>query len=200
MARIIVLNIIKAQSSTRTNRTSAQLMVLLVVLLAMAVPAQAEDPADDPLEPLGFFIGTWTGQEKASFGDGEGGRSYERAIGERYLLGRNKSVFPPQEGLPEGDIHEDWTFFSYDSGRGTFVVRQLNSEGYINTFVLEDKTTMPKTMRFVLVDSENGPPGIKGHLAFERISNDEFTEEFKLIMPGSDRELLFRNRWIRVTD
>ena len=93
------------------------------------------------------MIGAWTGEESATFGDGRGERTYELVLQDRYLLGRNRSVFPSPDGLPDGDDHEDWTVVSYDNDRDKYVLGQFNSEGFVNTFVLDDASTPPASSR-----------------------------------------------------
>ena len=95
-------------------------------------------------------------------------------------------------------IHDDWTVFSYDSARETFVLRQFNSEGFVNTFVLQDPSTLPDRMVFVLVASENAS-GARGSLTYARQRDDTFEEVFELTMPGVDSPITIRNRWRRAT-
>ena len=163
--------------------------------LTVAMGAQT---AADHWQPFQFFAGEWRGEESASFGDGRGERTYEFIVQGRFLLGQNHSVFPPQDGLPDGDIHDDWTVFSYDSARETFVLRQFNSEGFVNTFVLQDPSTLPDRMVFVLVASENAS-GARGSLTYARQRDDTFEEVFELTMPGVDSPITIRNRWRRAT-
>jgi hypothetical protein len=75
--------------------------------------------------PFEYFIGSWTGEESASFGAGRGERVYRFILQGRYLISQNVSRFPPQESRPQGETHEDWTIFSYDSVRKTYIIRQL---------------------------------------------------------------------------
>ena len=117
-------------------------ILTLLLFACLAVPAAAQQAGTpDRWSAFEYFIGAWTGEESATFGDGRGERTYELVLQDRYLLGRNRSVFPSQDGLPDGDDHEDWTVVSYDNDRDTYVLRQFNSEGFVNTFVLDDAST-----------------------------------------------------------
>ena len=89
--------------------------LLFASIAVSAAGQQAGTP--DRWSAFEFFIGAWTGEESATFGDGRGRRTYELVLQDRYLLSRNRSVFPPQDGLPDGDDHEDWTVVSYDDDR-----------------------------------------------------------------------------------
>jgi len=176
------------------------LTLLTAVLTYAAQPEQNEkDEKADPLEPLAFLVGEWRGLEEARFGKGAGEREYRFILNGRYLLSQNASAFEPQEGLPEGDRHEDWTIFSYDQGRHTVVIRQFNSEGFVNRFVLDASSEMPTKMVFLSEASENSPPGLRARLTYEKVSDDELHETFELAMPGEDFGVLVRNRWTRVS-
>lgn len=171
--------------------------VAITLAVAVVLPAAQPEPTERTLEPLAFLVGEWRGEEDARFGRGEGEREYRFILNERYLLSQNLSRFEPQEDLPEGDRHEDWTFFSYDDNRETFVVRQFNSEGFVNRFVLDPSSTVPETMVFVSEASENAPPGLRARLTYEKVSDDELQETFELAMPGEDFSVVTRNRWTR---
>ena len=172
------------------------LLTLSLSVIALAV-ATAEQAADqDRWRAFEYLVGSWTANESASFGEGRGERSYEFVLQDRYLLGRNHSVFPPQDGLPEGDVHDDWTMFSYDADRGTYIVRQFNSEGFVNTFALQDPSTLPQRAVFVLEASENAS-GARGSLTYERRGEDAFDEGFEVTLPGAAEAIVIRNRWTR---
>ena len=162
-----------------------------------SLAAQGPDTATS-MAALEYFVGSWTGQESASIGTGRGQRTYERVLQGTYLLSRNRSLFDPQQGLPEGDDHEDWTWFSYDSERGTYIVRQFNSEGFVNQFTLEQDSD-PARMTFNLEAAENAR-GATGHLTFRIIDDDTFEETFEFAWPDSDQRFTVSNRWTRVEE
>ncbi len=172
-------------------------VLTLVLFLGAAGFADAQPGgATDRWSAFQFLLGSWTGEEFASFGEGRGERTYELVLQNRYLLGRNRSVFPPQKGLPDGDVHEDWTLFSFDSDRGATVLRQFNSEGYVNTFVLDVNPALPDRMVFILEHSENAR-GTRATLTLTRIDADTFEEVFDLTLPGATESVTIRNRWTR---
>ncbi len=163
-------------------------------------PLAAQEPdTTAQVAALDFFVGSWSGEESASIGTGQGARTYEIVLQGTYLLGRNRSLFVPQEGLPDGDDHEDWTWFSYDGERGTYVVRQFNSEGYVNRFVMEEGSTVPDRMTFVLEAAENARGGT-GRLTYRIIDADTFDESFEFAWPDSDQRFTVSNRWTRVEE
>ena len=143
-----------------------------------------------------FFAGAWVGEESATFGEGRGERTYELVLQDAYLLSRNRSVFPPHEGLPEGDVHDDWTVLSFDRDRDTYVLRQFNSEGYVNTFVLDAASSPPEHLIFVLDESENAR-GTRATLTPTRMDANAFEEVFDLTLPGATDSITIRSRWTR---
>ena len=172
-------------------------IVTTLLFVSIAASASGQQPdSPDRWSAFEFFIGAWTGEETATFGDGSGERTYELVLQDRYLLGRNRSVFPPQDGLPDGDDHEDWTVFSYDNDRDTYVLRQFNSEGFVNTFYLDDPSTLRERLVFVLEASENAP-GTRATLTIDRIDDRTFEEVFDLTMPGAASGITIRGRWTR---
>lgn len=173
-------------------------VAISVLSVLVTVLTQASQPeTDNPLETLAFLVGEWHGEEDASFGKGKGEREYRFIMDGRYLLSQNVSTFEPQERLPEGDRHEDWTIFSYDRGRRTFVLRQFNSEGFVNRFVLDASSLTPEKMVFLSEASENAPPGLRARLTYEKVSDDELHETFELATPGEDFDVMIRNHWKR---
>ena len=105
-------------------------------------------------------------------------------------------MFLPQEGLPDGDVHEDWTVFSFDSARETWVLRQFNSEGYVNTFVLDAASAPPERLVFVLEASENAP-GAQATLTLTRTAPDAFEEVFEVKLPAWEEAVTIRGSWRR---
>lgn len=126
--------------------------ILALALLAGASLPAAGQTVPEPAErwaAFEFFAGEWTGVESATFGEGRGERTYELVLQDAYFLSRNRSVFPPQESLPDGDVHDDWSVFSFDADRDTYLLRQFNSEGFVNTFVLDPSSSPPEHLVFV---------------------------------------------------
>jgi hypothetical protein len=44
-------------------------------------------------------------------------RTYEFVLGSRFVHERNVSTYPPQEKNKSGEVHEHWSFLSYDRAR-----------------------------------------------------------------------------------
>ncbi|MXW71385.1 MAG: hypothetical protein F4Y71_03135 [Acidobacteria bacterium] len=179
----------------------ATFTLLLIVSAALPATGQTRPPGQNWGESerwaaFEFFAGEWVGEETATFGEGRGERTYELVLQDAYLLSRNRSVFPPHDGLPEGDVHDDWTVMSFDRDRDTYVLRQFNSEGYVNTFVLDAASSPPERMIFVLEESENAR-GTRATLTLTQIDANAFEEVFDLTLPGATESITIRSRWTR---
>ena len=110
---------------------SGRLISALAVLALVATSSAAQTPAKkpSPWDPMRFFVGSWSG-----VGDGQPGtstveREYSFALNDRFLEVRNKSTYLPQETNPQGEVHEDRGFMSWDRGRRRFVLRQFHVDG-----------------------------------------------------------------------
>src|SRR5262249_33801455 len=131
---------------------------LLLALLPCA-PTQAQTTQQpDVWEPLKYFVGSWEGAAKGQPGNGKVEREYQFVLNGKYLQAKNKSVYPPQEKNPKGEVHEDWGLFSYDRGRKQFVLRQFHVEGFVNQYALDRAASNDKTLVFVTESIENIPP------------------------------------------
>ncbi len=165
----------------------------LVMALSLGVPLLGQEKTggrsglpEDPWSALRFFVGSWEGTGQGDPGTSVVEFNAEFVLQGQYLFTKTKAVFDPQEKNPKGETHEDWGVFSYDSGRKKFVLRQFNSEGFVNQYVLEEISSDGKTMVFTTEHVENGPPGLRARSTYKILSDDEFTETFELAFPGKD--------------
>jgi hypothetical protein len=172
-------------------------MIRLILLLPATVWAQTSPPID-VWEPFQFFVGKWIGEETGKAGIGEGERSYELVLGGKYLHFKNKSTFKPQEQNPKGEVHEDWTFYSYDRFRKTFIMRQFNIEGLVNQFVLDSLSTDGKTLVFISEQVENGPAGFRARMTYNITDAHAFVETFELAPPEKEFTVYLKNSWKRI--
>ncbi|MFQ5986316.1 MAG: hypothetical protein ACE5KQ_03055 [Thermoplasmata archaeon] len=102
---------------------------------------------------------------------------------------RNRSRYEPQEKNPEGEVHEDWGFISYDKIRDTFVLREFHVEGYVNQYRLDSVSEDGSTLVFLTESLENVPDGWRGRETFRFSGPDEFQNVFELARPGEDFEV-----------
>lgn len=90
--------------------------------------------------PLKFMLGSWTGKGGGEPGQGNFERSYNFIFGHRFIEVKNKSVYPPSKDYPEGEVHEDLGYISFDKLRNTFELAPPNKE-----FEVYSKVTLHKT-------------------------------------------------------
>jgi len=169
---------------------------LIAVIFALAGhTVSAQSPQWRCLDDVRFLIGNWTGHETGVAGIGHGTREYQYILDGKYIYATNTSRFEPQERNPSGEVHSDWQFLSCDSVRSKTVLRQFNSEGYVNQYTLERPAE--NVLLFNSEALENSPEGTRARLTITLITKDEFEELFELAFPGQDYMEFLRNHWTR---
>jgi hypothetical protein len=177
---VIVLALIGALSSAAATTTAAQ-----------------SEPVASRLSPLDGLIGRWAGTSEGQPGTGSTEREYSRLFGSRFVKGRNRTVYKPQEKNPKGETHEDFGVFSFDRARNRMVLRQFHSEGFVNHYVADSSGT-PGALVFTTEAIENIPPGFRARETYRFLGPDEFEEVFELAEPGKEFELYSRTRLKRM--
>jgi hypothetical protein len=168
------------------------------LLLASTGPGKSQEkPMSDPWEPIRFMAGQWEGTAEGKAGSGRVERTYAFVLKERYLHERNVSTYTPQEKNKAGEVHEHWSFFSYDRFRKKLVLRQFHQEGFVNRYVYDAKASNPKTVVFISESFENFDNAWKARETYEIRSPDEFVETFELAPPGGAFEVYSRNHFKR---
>ena len=153
-------------------------------------------PAGDVLHDIAPFVGTWKGTSDGQPGRGTVERTYERALGNRFVRVRNRNVYPPQEKNPKGETHDDEGFFSFDRARKLIVLRQFHVEGFVNQYV--QQPTSNNALVFVTESIENISQGWRARETYTFNGTDELEEVFELAPPGKPFELYSRARLQRV--
>jgi hypothetical protein len=152
---------------------------------------------EDPWAPLRFMVGEWAGEASGQPGKGTVRRSYRFVLSGRYLHEQNVSTYPPQPANEKGEVHEHWSFFSYDRARRTLVLRQFHPEGFVNQFVLAPGSAGGPYV-FEGEAFENVPRGWKARETYQVVSPDEFVETFELARADGPFEIYSQNRFKRV--
>jgi hypothetical protein len=163
-------------------RVAAAALCSVLAISGLAGASQAPTSRLIAVQPL---VGKWQGTSEGQPGTGTLTREYRMVLGDRFVEETNRSVYPPQEKNPKGEIHEHRSFFSFDNARKTVVFRQFHGEGFVNQFVLEP-TTKPGVLVFVTEAIENIPKGYRARERYTFISDNEFEEVFEIAEPGRD--------------
>ena len=176
-------------------RVAAVALCCLLGVSGLAEASQAT--AASRLSEVQPFVGKWQGTSEGQPGTGTLTREYRVVLGDRFIEETNRSVYPPQEKNPKGEIHEHRSFFSFDNARKTIVFRQFHQEGFVNQYVLEP-ATKPGALVFVSEALENIPRGYRARETYTLIGPDEFEEVFEIAEPGKDFVLYSKARLKRV--
>ncbi len=99
----------------------ATLLIGLLLIGPAPTTRLQEKAVADPFHPIRFMEGSWTGTAKGRWGEGSVKRTYSLVLDGAYLHERNTTRYPPQEKNPRGEIHDNWSFFSYDRARKLLV-------------------------------------------------------------------------------
>ncbi len=176
-------------------RVAAVAICCLLGVSGLAGASQA--PTASRLSAVQPFVGKWQGTSEGQPGTGTLTRDYRMVLGDRFVEETNRSVYPPQEKNPKGEIHEHRSFFSFDNARKTVVFRQFHQEGFVNQYVLEP-TTKPGVLVFVSEALENIPRGYRARETYTLINPDEIEEVFEIAEPGKDFVLYSKAQLKRV--
>ncbi len=114
---------------------------------------------DSIWSPFNYFIGKWEGKGSVEGVAGKYERSYQYIFNKKYIEVSNKSTYPPTEKNPNGEVHEDLGYISYDRYRKTFILRQFHIEGFVNQYKLDSISSDKKTIVFTSENIENIAPG-----------------------------------------
>jgi len=160
------------------------------MLLCLPALSFGQNTKQDSLwAPFRWFSGNWTGDSEGQPGKGKYERSYTVIFNKKFIEIRNTSTYPPSKQNPEGEVHEDKGYISYDRTRKTFVLRQFHIEGFVNQYKLESISPDGKTIVFISEAIENIPAGYRARETYKIANDNEFTEIFELAEPGKNFEV-----------
>lgn len=165
------------------------LLLCSCALLAAVASAQNAAPAPDAADPwaaVRFLEGEWRGSAEGEPGTGTVRRSYQFVLGARYLHERNVSSYDPKEAATPPEVHEHWSFLSYDRQRQRLVLRQFHQEGFVNQYIQVLEATTPQRIVFESEAIENIPSGWRARESYDLTGPDTFTETFELAAPGQE--------------
>ncbi len=77
-------------------------------------------------------------------------------------------------------------------------MRQFNSEGFVNRFVLDTVASDSATYIFNSEAIENLPEGFRARLVYTIQNENEFTEKFEIAAPKGKFKLYLQNYWTRI--
>ena len=165
-------------------------IALCLLIAGSVVFGQEKKP--DVWQPVRFLVGEWDGTSDGQAGSGTVQRSYSFVLKDRYIYEKNISTYPPSE-KQKGEVHEHWSFVSYDRNRKTLVLRQFHQEGFINQYVLNASASSSSKLVFDSEQFENFSNDWKARETYDILSPDEFIETFELAEPGKEMQVYSKN-------
>jgi hypothetical protein len=139
--------------------------------------------------------GSWQGEITGKAGKGLGKMVCELKLGNKFVVCLNHAEFPPQEQNPEGEIHEDIGYYSFDKFTEKGRLRVFYSEGYVSIYDLIHFNAEENTIVFEATAHENLPKGFRAKITLKLYSTTEFEEKFELASPGKDYGMCIVNHW-----
>ena len=171
----------------------------LIALFPCFLFAQAEDE-QDRWAPFRFFVGNWQGTEEGRPGVGRVETGFRFIYDETYLEVRSRGIFEPQERNPEGEVHQDVGYISYDGERESFVLREFHTEGYVNQYRLESLSPDGGTFAFVSESIENLAEGWQVRLTLRILDENAYGVTFEIAPPDRDFIMLLEGTLNRVEE
>ena len=173
--------------------------IVILALTVFAVRLQAAEPQADGLAELRWLVGEWRGVGQGDPGTSGSERHIDSYLDAKYIRSQGRSVYPKQEKNPKGEVHSQLDLWSYDRARGSIVLRQFDTLGFIGTYVLDQAASGPDRWVLVAESLENVPKGWKARYVFTRKSDDEYHEMLELDPDGKGFQAYVTNRFLRVT-
>jgi len=180
------------------RRFERVVLVACIVLIETSSGGAQFTGVVDPLEPLAFMVGHWEGTSEGQPGSGTLQREYTRVLNSKFIREQNRTVYPPQDKNPKGEIHEHFSVISFDKSRRRAVLRQFHVEGFVNQYAAETPALEGRKIVFASEAIENIPPGFRARETYTVLGPDEFEELFELSEPGKPFELYSRARLKRI--
>ena len=106
-------------------------------------------------------------------------------------------MYEPQERNPEGEIHEEIGYFSYDKNRQKHVLREFHVEGFVNQYVLEEWDPDRQRIVFRTEAIENIPSSWQARTTYEILGENNFRETFDLAGHGKPMSCYITNEFER---
>lgn len=160
--------------------------ILFLIFIIPAILSGQTTKKDSIWMSLKPFIGNWKGEGGGDPGKGKYERSYEFILNKNFIEIKNKSTYEPNSKYPNGEVHEDIGYFSYDKSAKKFKLRQFHVEGFVNEFTLDSISPDKKLFVFITYAIENIPRGWRGKETFRFIGENEVEEIFELSEPDKD--------------
>jgi hypothetical protein len=166
------------------------ILILILQFIFLCVSAEEIDKWGD----LKYLEGTWQMKKPGV----ENTQTYSFFFHNKFLKMKTKVVFAQTEKNPKGEIHEDMGIFSYDAMKKKLVLRSFHIEGFVNQYILSERSKDGKVLTFTTELVENAPPGTKAKLIFEKINDKEFAQKFFVAWPNKGYSCFSDNHFKKI--
>lgn len=168
-----------------------------IVFLLLTSSATSAEPVAG-LAELNWLVGDWAG-----LGEGEPGKSAtERHISTildgKFLRVEGRSVYPKQEGNPNGEVHAEVGIWSFDRARKSVILREFDTLGFVATYVLDRKASDANRWVLVAEHLENVPAGWRARYIYTFRAPNEYSEVLELDSDGKGFKPYVSNRFLKV--
>jgi hypothetical protein len=188
-----------------TSTFALSLLLMVAGRPAVGLGGEAA-PRQDPAklsspefwEPVRFLLGEWQGTASGEPGTGTVSRRYELVLGNRFIHERSSSSYLPRQQGDSAEVHEHWSFLSYDRAQKLIRLRQFHQESFVISYRLNAEAGTPTKLVFESEEFENFDNAWRARETYEVVSDDEFVETFELAPPGKPFEVYSRNHFKRV--
>src|SRR5215510_14453252 len=167
--------------------------------ILLAVGSRGAETRADGLAELAWMAGEWHGVGQGDPGTSGSERLVDWYLEGRYLRAQGRSVYPRQEKNPKGEVHAQLDLWSYDKSRKAIVLRQLDTLGFVCTYVLDKAASARDRWVLVAESLENVPRGWKARYTITRIADDEYHELLELDPDGKGFQPYVTNRFLKIT-
>jgi hypothetical protein len=174
-------------------------IILFILLTTIGVAAQTPTPPAKPdaWKHLRVLVGTWEGTGRGQPGDSKVEREYKFTLDDKFIQVAHRSTYAPQPKNPQGEVHDDLGFMSWDKSRKQFVFRQFHVESFVIQYVIASISDDGKTIVMESEAIENVPKGMRSRETWKFQNENEFTETFEIAMPGREFEVYSENKFKR---
>lgn len=173
--------------------------ILSLALIVLVAGVQAGESKADGLAELRWLVGEWRGVGQGDPGTSGSERHIDSYLDGNYIRSQGRSVYPKQEKNPKGEIHAQLDLWSFDKARGSIVLRQFDTLGFVGTYILDKAASGPDRWVLIAESLENVPKGWKARYVFTRKSDDEYHEMLELDADGKGFQPYVTNRFLRVS-
>ncbi len=173
--------------------------IVSLAVIVFVAGVQAAEPKADGLAELRWLVGEWRGVGQGDPGTSGSERHIDSYLDGNYIRSQGRSVYPKQEKNPQGEVHAQLDLWSFDKTRGSLVLRQFDTLGFVGTYILDKSASGPDRWVLIAESLENVPQGWKARDVFTRKSDDEYHEMLELDPDGKGFQPYVTNRFLRVT-